>query len=50
MKKKVFREKYSVANMLTGERAMKLIDKDIEIIDNEKKITKRGRKNVKSSK
>lgn len=50
MKKKVFRERYNEMNAITREKAIELIDKGMEIIDNKKKITKRGKKSVKSNK
>lgn len=48
MKKKVFRERYNEVNTIIVEKD--LTDKNKKLISNEKKITKRGRKNVKSSK
>ena len=49
MKKKLFRERY-YGEIVTAEKAIELIDKGIEILKEEKKTTKKGKKNDKSNK
>ena len=50
MKKKLFRERYYGETTITAEKAIDLIDKGIKILKEEKKPTKKGKKNDKSNK